>query len=56
MKTILNKLGKFKIGSTLALLILTGIWSIPTVGLLITSFRRRDLAEVSPWWDAIFGR
>lgn len=54
MKNVLNKLAKLKLGSTLALLFLTGIWSIPTVGLLITSFRRRDMAEVSPWWDAIF--
>ncbi|NDH65464.1 MAG: carbohydrate ABC transporter permease [Microbacteriaceae bacterium] len=54
MKNTLNKLAKYKIGSTLLLVFLTAIWSIPTVGLLITSFRRRDVAEVSPWWDAIF--
>ena len=54
MKTFLNKLRKFKLGSTLALLFLTLIWSIPTLGLLITSLRRRDLAETSPWWDVFF--
>ena len=54
MKTFLNKLRKFKLGSTLVLLLLTAIWSIPTVGLLITSLRRRDLAETSPWWDVFF--
>jgi alpha-glucoside transport system permease protein len=51
MKTFLNKLRKVKLGSTIALLVLTAIWSIPTVGLLITSLRRRDQAETSPWWD-----
>ncbi len=51
MRTFLNKLRKLKLGSTIALLLLTAIWSIPTVGLLITSLRRRDQAETSPWWD-----
>lgn len=54
MKTFLSKVRKFKLGSTLVLLLLTAIWSIPTVGLLITSLRRRDLAETSPWWDVFF--
>jgi alpha-glucoside transport system permease protein len=51
----LKKIGaKLNLGPTIALLILVLIWSIPTLGLLITSFRRRSDAEVSPWWDAIF--
>jgi alpha-glucoside transport system permease protein len=54
MKNVLNKLSRFKIGSTIALTLLTAIWSIPTVGLLITSFRSRDVANITPWWDAIF--
>jgi len=54
MKKVINKIRSMSIGSTLALLFLTVIWSIPTVGLLSTSLRRRDQAEVSPWWDAIF--
>ena len=50
----LKKIGaKLNLGPTIALLILVLIWSIPTLGLLITSFRRRSDAEVSPWWDAI---
>jgi alpha-glucoside transport system permease protein len=53
MKTVRNLFARLKLGSTLALLFLVGIWSIPTVGLLITSFRQRSEAEVSPWWDAI---
>ena len=54
MKNVLNKLSKYKVGSTIALTLLTAIWSIPTLGLLITSFRSRDVADTSPWWDAIF--
>lgn len=34
---------------TLALAVL---WSLPTVGLLITSLRTRDAANSSGWWDA----
>lgn len=44
---------KLNLGPTIALLILVIIWSIPTLGLLITSLRRRSDAEVSPWWDAL---
>jgi len=44
---------KLNLGPTIALLILVVIWSIPTLGLLITSLRRRSDAEVSPWWDAL---
>ena len=54
----MNKLkllsGKINLGSTLALTILVGIWSIPTIGLLITSLRLRSEAEVSPWWEGFF--
>jgi alpha-glucoside transport system permease protein len=53
MRTLRNWFAKFNLGSTIALAILVGIWSIPTVGLLITSFRLRSEAEISPWWDAI---
>lgn len=53
----MNKLkrisAKLNLPSTLALLILVIIWSVPTLGLLITSLRRRSDAEVSPWWDAL---
>ena len=53
----MNKVNHFfrrtSFGSTVTLLILVAIWSAPTLGLLITSLRPRDLAEVSPWWDAL---
>jgi len=42
------------VGSTLLLILLVAIWSTPTVGLLITSLRPSSLAEVSPWWEALF--
>jgi alpha-glucoside transport system permease protein len=54
MSKILNRVRKMSLGSTLALLVLVVIWSIPTIGLLITSFRIRSDAEVMPWWDGLF--
>ncbi len=30
------------------------MWTIPTLGLLITSFRSRDDAATSGWWSALF--
>lgn len=30
------------------------LWSIPTIGLLVTSFRSRDDAAASGWWSALF--
>ena len=53
MNTLKRISAKLNLGPTIALLILVIIWSIPTLGLLITSLRRRSDAEVSPWWDAI---
>ncbi|MBF8290286.1 MAG: Sugar transporter permease [Chloroflexi bacterium] len=35
----------------LAVLILVAIWTIPTLGLLITSFRERDVMTTSGWWS-----
>jgi alpha-glucoside transport system permease protein len=37
-----------------ALVILMIIWLVPTVGLLINSFRPGDVASSSGWWTAIF--
>ena len=45
---------KMNLGSTLGMLFLVVIWSIPTVGLLITSLRPSSVAEISPWWEALF--
>ena len=55
MRTSLRqRLTNFRPLSTLMLLLLTIIWSIPTFGLLVTALRERDEAETNPWWDAIF--
>ncbi len=54
MNKLRNLSGKFNLGSTVALTLLVGIWSIPTIGLLITSLRLRSEAEISPWWDGFF--
>jgi len=53
MNKILNLMQKWKVGSTLGMLILVAIWFTPTLGLLITSLRPSSLAETSPWWDAL---
>lgn len=45
---------KFNLASTIALIILVVIWLMPTIGLLITSLRPSSVAEVSPWWEALF--
>jgi alpha-glucoside transport system permease protein len=50
----LKRLGsKLNLLPTITMTVLVVIWSIPTIGLLITSLRRRSDAEVSPWWDAL---
>ncbi len=37
---------------TLALLCICLIWTVPTVGILVTSFRTADAAASSGWWKA----
>lgn len=54
MNAFLHALRKLNLGSILGMLILVVIWSTPTLGLLITSLRPRSLADVSPWWEALF--
>ena len=53
MRKIFDSMRKFKIASTLGLILLVGIWSVPTVGLLITAFRSKDSAAATGWWDAL---
>lgn len=53
MNKTLARIRDFKIGTTLLLILLVGIWSIPTIGLLITAFRDRTAADTSGWWEAI---
>jgi alpha-glucoside transport system permease protein len=38
---------------TIALILLCLIWSLPTIGLLITSFRSRDDVNRTGWWTVV---
>jgi alpha-glucoside transport system permease protein len=53
MKSVLRRLRSSGIVSTVVLLVLVVLWSIPTVGLIITSFRSKDAAAASGWWDVL---
>ncbi|MCX8529480.1 MAG: carbohydrate ABC transporter permease [Rhodoluna sp.] len=54
MKKFFLKLGKVKLGTTLFLTLLVTIWTIPTLGLIITSLRTKDEVDNSGWWTAVF--
>ncbi len=54
MSKFLHFIRNLNLGSTIGMLVLVIIWSTPTLGLLITSLRPSSLADVSPWWEALF--
>ena len=54
MKKFFASIRNWSLGSTITLAFLVVIWSMPTVGLLITSLRDRDEAASSGWWTAVF--
>jgi len=37
----------------IAVIILVTIWTVPTVGLLVSSLRDKDLISISGWWTAL---
>ena len=49
----INKRKKSGGVSFIVLIILAGLWLIPTIGLLITSVRENTEAQTSGWWDVI---
>jgi alpha-glucoside transport system permease protein len=54
MSKIAPTLKRSSIINSLVLTFVVIIWSIPTIGLIITSFRTEDAAAESGWWEAIF--
>ena len=44
----------FGVANSVLMILLGILWSIPTLGLLVTSFRSRDDAATSGWWAALF--
>lgn len=40
--------------SIIVMVVLAVIWTIPTIGLLVSSFRSRDAVASSGWWTALF--
>jgi alpha-glucoside transport system permease protein len=42
------------LASIVTMVFLCLLWSIPTIGLLVTSLRSRDAALTSGWWTALF--
>jgi alpha-glucoside transport system permease protein len=50
MSALRRFVDKYRVGSTLTLLLLAFIWLIPTIGLLITSLREKTEAQTSGWW------
>lgn len=49
----INKRKKSGGVSFIVLILLAGLWLIPTIGLLITSVRENTEAQTSGWWDVI---
>ena len=43
-----------RVGLHTAIIVLMVIWAIPTIGLLINSFRPGDVSSSSGWWTAFF--
>ena len=52
-----NPSGKSRAGTFavhIAVLLMVGIWTIPTLGILVTSLRDKDQIIASGWWSSFF--
>ena len=48
-----NKKGPWALLITLILIVFCILWTLPTVGILVTSFRTADAASSTGWWKAL---
>jgi alpha-glucoside transport system permease protein len=48
-----GKIRKGGLGSKIGLLVLCLLWTVPTIGLFVTSLRSREGAETTGWWEAL---
>jgi len=49
----LKKLSFAKVLNSTGLLVLVLLWILPTVGLLVSSFRDKDQLALTGWWTAL---
>jgi len=49
------KISWSRVAINLTILFLIIIWTVPTIGLFVTSFRTKDAISTSGWWAA-FGQ
>lgn len=54
MDNIAGKKSGLSLVTNVTVLLLVILWLIPTIGLLVSSFRERDQISVSGWWQAPF--
>ncbi|MGR3378344.1 carbohydrate ABC transporter permease [Salipiger abyssi] len=54
MDNIAGKKSGLSIVTNLSVLVLVVLWLIPTIGLLVSSFRDRDQISETGWWLALF--
>lgn len=54
MDNIAGHKSSLSLVTNLAVLLLVIIWLIPTVGLLVSSFRDREQISETGWWAAMF--
>ncbi len=53
MRRLVNRIAHYKVGTTIVLSFLSLIWFLPTLSLLVTTFRSKDSVAQTGWWEAI---